>query len=115
MLELLSQLKTKEFTIKALKQSRRDPKRPKTLSFDEYLSTTLINFLKNFFPKIDVSGQSQRSERRKWIHCFEDVLLIMFLAAISEYDQVLEEDISENRLKESLNLFRTILSYHWFM
>ena len=39
----------------------------------------------------------------------------MFLAAISEYDQVLEEDISENRLKESLNLFRTILSYHWFM
>ena len=48
MLELLSQLKTKEFTIKALKQSR-DPKRPKTLSFDEYLSTTLINFLKLLF------------------------------------------------------------------
>ena len=67
----------------------------------------------NFSSKIDVGGQ--RSERRKWIHCFEDVLLIMFLAAISEYDQVLEEDISENRLKESLNLFRTILSYHWFM
>merc|ERR550517_1286432 len=65
------------------------------------------------FIMIDVGGQ--RSERRKWIHCFEDVLLIMFLAAISEYDQVLEEDISENRLRESLNLFKTILSYHWFV
>merc|ERR550517_1589297 len=65
------------------------------------------------FIMIDVGGQ--RSERRKWIHCFEDVLLIMFLAAISEYDQVLEEDINENRLMESLNLFRTILSYHWFI
>lgn len=65
------------------------------------------------FIMIDVGGQ--RSERRKWIHCFEDVLLIMFLAAISEYDQVLEEDMHENRLRESLNLFKTILSYHWFI
>ena len=36
--------------------------------------------------QIDVGGQ--RSERRKWIHCFEDVLLIIFLTAVSEYDQV---------------------------
>ena len=62
--------------------------------------------------QIDVGGQ--RTERKKWIHCFEDVLLIMFLAAISEYDQVLEEDHNQNRLEESLNLFGTILSYHWF-
>ena len=62
--------------------------------------------------QIDVGGQ--RTERKKWIHCFEDVLLIMFLAAISEYDQVLEEDNTQNRLEESLNLFGTILSYHWF-
>jgi len=61
---------------------------------------------------IDVGGQ--RTERKKWIHCFEDVLLVMFLAAASEYDQVLEEDHTENRMEESLNLFRTILSYHWF-
>ena len=64
------------------------------------------------FVQIDVGGQ--RTERKKWIHCFEDVLLIMFLAAISEYDQVLEEDHNQNRLEESLNLFGTILSYHWF-
>ena len=38
----------------------------------------------------------------------------MFLAAISEYDQVLAEDGRTNRLKESVNLFHTILNYQWF-
>ena len=34
----------------------------------------------------------QRSERKKWIHCFEGVNAIIFLAAVSEFDQVLMED-----------------------
>lgn len=38
----------------------------------------------------DVGGQ--RSERKKWIHCFENVTAIIFLVAISEYDQLLYED-----------------------
>lgn len=38
----------------------------------------------------DVGGQ--RSERKKWIHCFENVTAIIFLVAISEYDQLLLED-----------------------
>ena len=38
---------------------------------------------------IDVGGQ--RSERRKWIHCFDNVTSLMFLVAISEYDQTLVE------------------------
>ncbi|KAK6753157.1 hypothetical protein RB195_012638 [Necator americanus] len=42
------------------------------------------------FRVFDVGGQ--RSERKKWIHCFEDVNAIIFIAAISEYDQVLFED-----------------------
>ncbi|KHN76587.1 Guanine nucleotide-binding proteinG(q) subunit alpha [Toxocara canis] len=41
------------------------------------------------FRMVDVGGQ--RSERRKWIHCFENVTSIMFLVALSEYDQVLVE------------------------
>lgn len=45
---------------------------------------------------VDVGGQ--RSERRKWIHCFENVTSIMFLAALSEYDQFLVESDSEVRL-----------------
>ena len=38
----------------------------------------------------DVGGQ--RSERRKWIHCFESVTSIIFCTALSEYDQVLLEE-----------------------
>uniref|UniRef100_A0A1A8B0Z0 Guanine nucleotide binding protein (G protein), alpha 15 (Gq class) n=1 Tax=Nothobranchius furzeri TaxID=105023 RepID=A0A1A8B0Z0_NOTFU len=38
---------------------------------------------------VDVGGQ--KSERRKWIHCFENVTSLIFLASLSEYDQVLEE------------------------
>ena len=39
----------------------------------------------------------------------------MFLTAISEYDQLLREDNRTNRMKESVNLFNTILNYQWFM
>ncbi|KAG8754477.1 Guanine nucleotide-binding protein alpha-2 subunit [Serendipita sp. 396] len=37
----------------------------------------------------DVGGQ--RSERKKWIHCFEAVTSIIFCVALSEYDQGLLE------------------------
>jgi len=64
------------------------------------------------FRMVDVGGQ--RSERRKWIHCFENVTSIIFLVALSEYDQILFESDNENRLEESLLLFRTIITYPWF-
>ena len=64
------------------------------------------------FFQIDVDGQ--RTERKKWLHIFDDVKVILFLAAISEYDQVLAEDGRTNRLKESVTLFNTILNYQWF-
>lgn len=67
---------------------------------------------KVIFRMVDVGGQ--RSERKKWIHCFENVTSIIFLAALSEYDQVLYENETDNRLRESLALFKTILSYQWF-
>ena len=64
------------------------------------------------FRMIDVGGQ--RSERRKWIHCFENVTSIVFLVALSEYDQFLYEDQNENRMEESKALFKTIITYRWF-
>ncbi|XP_034752694.1 guanine nucleotide-binding protein subunit alpha-11-like [Etheostoma cragini] len=67
---------------------------------------------KVIFRMVDVGGQ--RSERRKWIHCFENVTSIIFLAALSEYDQVLYENEQDNRLRESVALFKTIISYSWF-
>uniref|UniRef100_A0A1A8GB17 Guanine nucleotide binding protein (G protein), q polypeptide n=1 Tax=Nothobranchius korthausae TaxID=1143690 RepID=A0A1A8GB17_9TELE len=67
---------------------------------------------KAMFRMVDVGGQ--RSERRKWIHCFEKVTSIMFLVALSEYDQVLAESSNENRMEESMALFKTIITYKWF-
>jgi len=43
----------------------------------------------------DVGGQ--RSERKKWIHCFENVTSIIFCVALSEYDQVLLEESNQVR------------------
>ena len=57
---------------------------------------------------IDVGGQ--RSERKKWVHCFQDVTAILFIAAISEYDQTLYEDDARNRLHESLDLFEKVVT-----
>src|ERR1700680_2746528 len=48
------------------------------------------------------------------IHCFENVTAIMFIASLSEYDQVLAEDRTRNRLKESLDLFEGIINLPWF-
>jgi len=62
---------------------------------------------------VDVGGQ--RSERRKWIHCFENFTSIIFLAALSEYDQALYENNNDNRLQESTTLFRTIINCSWFV
>ncbi|ORZ12394.1 guanine nucleotide-binding protein alpha-3 subunit [Absidia repens] len=61
----------------------------------------------------DVGGQ--RSERKKWIHCFESVMSIIFCVALSEYDQVLLEDTTENRLVESIRLFESIINSRWFL
>lgn len=60
----------------------------------------------------DVGGQ--RSERRKWINCFDNVTLIIFCVALSEYDQVLLEENSQNRMAESLVLFDSIINSRWF-
>jgi len=64
------------------------------------------------FRMVDVGGQ--RSERRKWMHCFDDVEAIMFCVALSEYDQVLREDETQNRMKESLLLFDEVCNSHYF-
>lgn len=62
---------------------------------------------------IDVGGQ--RSERKKWIHCFADVDSVLFVAALSEYDQCLYEDSSMNRMQESVNLFDDMVNSKWFI
>ncbi|KAJ3436432.1 guanine nucleotide-binding protein g(o) subunit alpha [Anaeramoeba flamelloides] len=60
----------------------------------------------------DVGGQ--RNERRKWIHCFQDVTAVLFVTSLSEYDQKLFEDNNVSRIQESLLLFEDICSSRWF-
>lgn len=55
----------------------------------------------------DVGGQ--RSERKKWIHCFEGVTAIIFCVALSDYDLVLAEDeemASRTTLRVELETWR---------
>jgi len=67
----------------------------------------------NRFQVYDVGGQ--RNERKKWIHCFDGVTGVIFLAALSAYDQTLYEDDKTNRMKEALDLFKQICNSRWFM
>lgn len=67
----------------------------------------------NRFLMVDVGGQ--RNERKKWIHCFEGVTAVIFVAAASAYDQVLYEDGKTNRMDEALTLFHDTCHSRWFV
>jgi len=67
---------------------------------------------KTKFRMVDVGGQ--RSERKKWMHCFQDVTAVIFCVALSEYDLRLYEDDQTNRMHESLKLFKEICNSKWF-
>ncbi|TKA76059.1 hypothetical protein B0A49_01294 [Cryomyces minteri] len=60
----------------------------------------------------DVGGQ--RSERKKWIHVFDNVQVVLFLVAISGYDHVLVEDRNGNQMHEALMLFESISNSNYF-
>jgi GTPase SAR1 family protein len=48
------------------------------------------------FEMYDVGGQ--RNERRKWIHCFEKVTAVIFVAGLSDFNMQVFEDTSQNRM-----------------
>lgn len=76
------------------------------------IEEAVFNFEDMSFRMLDVGGQ--RSERRKWIHCFDSVTAVLFCASLSEYDQTLREEDGQNRMKESLLLFDEICNSPWF-
>jgi len=64
------------------------------------------------FRLMDVGGQ--KSERKKWMHCFEDVKSVIFCVALSEYDLKMDEDEVTSRMVDSLKLFKEICNSKWF-
>jgi len=64
------------------------------------------------YTMFDVGGQ--RNERRKWIHCFDNVTACIFVTAISEFDQKLYEDASTNRMDEAVTLYDQICNHPSF-
>jgi len=62
---------------------------------------------------IDVGGQ--RNQRRKWISMFDGVTAIIFLTALSEYNEKLAEDPSTEAMRESLSVFKSILRTKYFL
>jgi len=64
------------------------------------------------FTVVDVGGQ--RSERRKWLHCFDNVSAIIFLAPVDDFDMYLEEDDEISRLTDTLSLWSEITSSQFF-
>jgi guanine nucleotide-binding protein G(o) subunit alpha len=65
------------------------------------------------FEVYDVGGQ--RSERKKWFPCFDQVSAVIFVASLSDYDQNLVEAKRTNRMIESLELFRSVCNNRSFV
>ncbi|KAF9789642.1 heterotrimeric G protein alpha subunit 4 [Thelephora terrestris] len=61
---------------------------------------------------VDVGGQ--KSERRKWIHCFQDVTNVLFLVNLSGYDQHLVEDRDANQMQDAMAIWESICRSQWF-
>lgn len=67
-----------------------------------------FEYEKTKFRIFDAGGQ--RAERRKWIHAFDDVTALIFVASLTEYDEVLFEDKTKNRLQETLEVWEDLVN-----
>ncbi|KAJ6166579.1 G protein alpha subunit helical insertion [Penicillium chermesinum] len=76
------------------------------------ITETLFELGQMSFRMMDVGGQ--RSERKKWIHCFEGVQCLLFMVALSGYDQCLVEDQNANQMHEAMMLFESLVNGEWF-
>ncbi|KAI5302946.1 hypothetical protein KEM56_000191 [Ascosphaera pollenicola] len=76
------------------------------------ITETLFELESVNFRMMDVGGQ--RSERKKWIHCFEGVNCLLFMVALSGYDQCLVEDQTANQMHEAMMLFEALVNGDWF-
>ena len=59
---------------------------------------------------------NQRSERKKWIHQFENITNIIYMVDLCSYDEVLlDGDNKQNRMAEKMVLFNSVVESRWIM
>ncbi|KIM82402.1 hypothetical protein PILCRDRAFT_785020, partial [Piloderma croceum F 1598] len=58
---------------------------------------------------------SKSLEHKKWIHCLESIMSIIFCTAVSEYKQNLLDKSTMNCLQQSLILFESVINLRWFL
>lgn len=76
------------------------------------ITETIFKLRTHNMHMLDVGGQ--KSERRKWIHCFQDVTSILFLVSLSGYDQCLVEDKDANQMQDAMTIWDSICHSQWF-
>merc|ERR1712129_543775 len=59
------------------------------------------------FHIFDVGGQ--KSERRKWIKCFDDVDAIVFVISLSCYNKLMFEDSTQTKMEDAIQLFENTI------
>ncbi|KAJ6473078.1 guanine nucleotide binding protein, alpha subunit [Mycena sanguinolenta] len=67
--------------------------------------------------KVDFDGQTlmicdtggELCERKKWIHCFPGTTAVFFLVALNDYQKIMTENESVNRMKDNLELWHSLL------
>jgi len=82
------------------------------------LQTTGVKEVQVTFPRnmkvkfVDVGGQ--KSERARWIQCFDGVTCIIYVVALIGYVRLPEDEKAFSRLHEALDIFQEVLANECF-
>merc|ERR1712157_639488 len=60
------------------------------------------------FHIFDLGGQ--RSERKKWIQCFDNVTAIVFVISLSCYNELMFEDGTQTKMEDAMQLFEKTIA-----
>jgi hypothetical protein len=74
----------------------------------QFISDTVFMIKRERFHFIDVSGLKEH--RKSWIPYFDGVTTILFIVALSSYNQAMVEDPTVNRMMDALTVFESIVN-----
>ncbi|KUJ12758.1 G-alpha-domain-containing protein [Mollisia scopiformis] len=66
-------------------------------------------------PLTVIKDSGHRQEREEWIHVFDGVDIVIFAVDIANYDLVLVENDTTNRMADDLSLFNSMVNSRWFV